>query len=110
MRFIVSRTSVRDGRPCDGAVLETLEIVDKRVAPAHRLPGGEAKFLEYGRDHKLLKTKCSRVVDWEVWTIDADIIAFVEEHGECVVTPPGCGWLRTVEPLWKVEIYDGYRE
>jgi len=111
MRFRVRRTSSwEDEKPCEGAVLETVAALDKRTAPAHKLPGGEALFLAKGHDHKLLKTTCSRLIDTDVWVFDGDILAFIEQHGQCIVSPPSGGWTRLVPPVWEVEIYDDYRE
>lgn len=110
MKIIVSRTSCPPGPPCKGAVKETLECWDRRTKAAKDLPGGKEEFLSYGRRHELGEHSCRRLVEQEVWTVEADILEFVEKYGQCVVTPPYTAHNRMEPPLWQVEVYDYWRE
>lgn len=110
MKFVVKRSSSWDGQPCPEATVETVGSVDRRTRPIEKLPFSRSAFMTAGRDHRFEAERCSRVLDVEVWVVDGDILTFIEQYGQCVVTPPGGDWGEYSPPMWAVEIYDDYRE
>jgi len=107
--FVVSRTSGSSTKPCDEAFLQKVPVVDVRVfddpkkIPAHK--GTDGDWYTRGRNHRIVDGYiCRDLEPMDSWCVYIDdIMDFVRQHGECVISITSGG-------LNKIEIYDDYRE
>lgn len=115
--FRISRTSAgydddRPRKPCDGATWMPYVRVDSRTfksAEEHderlaHTPMGA--WMSQGRNHRTWERGICRDFDDADWFMEIpDLLAFVKQHGTCVVGP-----FYSNSEIMEVEIYDSWRE
>lgn len=109
--FRVRKTSHWDEEspPVDGAVLFETQVIDRRNVddpkkiPAHR--GTDGDWWDRGENHRVENGMICRDMGWRLeWFIElADVMEFVRQHGQCVVSIDNDGHE-------SIEVYDDYRE
>ena len=117
MKYVVSRTSIwrvdPDIPPCPGAKIETLMTADIRtVSNPDELPSKNVWYSQ-GQNHRTIEGCIVRDMPVNVWTVEIpDLHAFVQEHGDIILSHYSdivYGDGKNLK-LFKVEIYDDYRE
>ena len=107
--YLVSRTSVCEGKPCDEAYeVEMLRVDRRNCDDPKKIPannGTDGDWYQRGANHRVENGYICRDMGWvREWVVDAEsIMAFVDAHGECVVS-------RNRDGFAEIEIYDDYRE
>ncbi len=107
--YICERTSAYGEKPCDEAFkvlrvdTDVRNTDDPRKIPAHN--GTDGGWYDKGTNHRVEGGRIMRDVGYETaWAVEiADVQAFVDKHGLCVVGRDGSGFC-------EIEIYDDYRE
>jgi hypothetical protein len=116
MRFRVSRTSANyDDKPCEEAVRGTYLHTDRRSSPAEAIPAYanptvlQREWYGRGQNHRTEDGRAARELAHEGWFVTlptlADLLAFIDKYGEVVVSHEP-----SPTPLYRLEIYDDYRE
>lgn len=121
MRFIVTRTSASNEKPCDGAEERIAVWVDRRdVADPREIPAFRDQDVSWwygvGTNHRVENGKIVRNLDTEtMWTVEVEDVAalmrFIDTYGKVVVSPASDSHYEcdgVVLP--EIEIYDDWRE
>jgi hypothetical protein len=115
MKFLISRTSVWEGQPCEEATLEPYTRVDERTVddPA-KLPIGNPNqqtdwWFSEGKNHRVENGHIKRDFDDQTWFVEInsleELTEFSKKYGALVFQQP---WRNSEFP--SLEIYDDYRE
>lgn len=108
MRYIIERTSAWGERPTEKSTTQSVHLYDYRVAEFRNYKNWD-KFCSI--NHDIMRTaegywRGTNNEPTEVWTEEVDDLhGYVREHGKIILTEPN-----NAEGLWKIEIYDDYRE
>lgn len=117
MKYVVSRTSIwgidPNRPPCPNAKIETLLVADiRQFSSPDELP---SKTVWYGggQNHRVVEGCIVRDIPTNVWTVEIpDLHEFAREHGSIILE--SYANIATIDgksiKLFKVEIYDDYRE
>jgi len=119
--YLIKRTSVWDGKPCDEAfegtrpywdyrTFETPEEHDRKLCGVNALGCETKPWLEEGTDHGTWQGGIFRKLkDRKVWLVEAESIEeLFERYGNIVVQRPYGHHHDDAEI--EIEIYDDYRE
>lgn len=117
MKFMVSRTSSFEGKPCKEAIFEKYVRVDRRAAstpeeiPAFKNYPNTDWWYKEGRNHrKIGKNTIARDFDDDGWFIEVnsidELMKLQKKYGEFIIKGPYWGTGYDAE----LEIYDDYRE
>lgn len=116
MKYVVSRTSIwgidPDQPPCPNAKIETLLVADIRTVSSPAKLGSRTEWFERGQNHRVVEGCIVRDILTNVWTVEIpDLHEFAREHGEIILSYYSdiTGDGKSIK-LFKVEIYDDYRE
>jgi uncharacterized membrane protein len=107
--FKVSRTSIfvedLNVPPCDGAFLgKYMQIDRRRVSDNTDSDSFQEFWKSRGSNHRVENGYHCREIEDVKWFVEiSDIMEFVKNHGECVISIDGDGFNC-------IEIYDYYRE
>lgn len=104
MKYLVSKTSVYNEKPCEGAYKVLVTIVDRRTVDCPSKLKYESNWYERGTNHRVENGKiCRDLGKEEEWEVEIpDLLEFVKKHERCI--------LRIEEGRPSIEIYDDYRE
>ena len=112
MKFIISRTSDRNGTPCEGAVQQNyIRVVERAVDDPRKLKSWDrGSWYESGMNHRVENGNIKKdfvETDYfiEINTLE-ELIEFSKKHGELVFGAEH--WLDPTLPY--IEIYDERRE
>lgn len=112
MKFIISRTSAWEGRPCKEAKKEKLTHLDYRTvktlkeARKHKVMNSPISWFANGQNHREENGMVVRDMEFEYWTIECEnILDLYDRYGSLVIQDSECK-----EYPIEIEIYDGYRE
>lgn len=108
MKYIIERTSDLDARPTDYCIHEEVHKFDYRNLRIKEHEYNWKQFHDICRDISIVDGYYVgvRKMATDVWVSEVDDLhEFVRKYGRIILFPPD-----NEEGLWKIEIYDDYRE
>lgn len=120
MKMIIDRTSNNDDKaPCEEAYKSMVEIWDTRKCTEDYFnknlsSSGEGEWKSKGTKHKITNEGyITRLIGHElVWWVDikslSHLLSFVKKYGEIIILKDNQN--KSDKELFKLEIYDDYRE
>lgn len=108
MKYIIKRTSAWDEKPIPECVAMQVHNYDYRLLRIKENQNVWKEFCNRNTDIQIVDGyyRGTNIEETDVWVAEVqDLHKFVLTYGEIILDKP-----RNAEGLWKIEIYDDYRE